>query len=108
MDITIIARLGPNTDVETILAQFRIMIAIVILALATYVAAQTHYLYGPQWGWYSIRTSAYLLSVETTLHPNAPPSPAQTRLAIWPGMNTAKGLIQPIIVSSDERLFQGS
>jgi hypothetical protein len=105
-----IAKVTTNSlspHVVTDLTKSRAMI-VVILALAAYVAAQTHYLYGPQWGWYSIRTtSAYLLSVETTLRPNAPPSPAQSRLALWPGMNTAKGLIQPIIVSSDERLFQG-
>ncbi|KAF2667294.1 hypothetical protein BT63DRAFT_456597 [Microthyrium microscopicum] len=80
-----------------------------IFAFAASVTAQgTHYLYGPQWGWYSMKTSGFITELETTLLPNAPPSPAQTRLAIWPGMNTARGLIQPIIVSSDEALFQGA
>jgi hypothetical protein len=80
---------------------------VLFICLVTSISAQTHYLYGPQWGWYSIRTSGYILSLETTLHPNEPPSPAQQRLALWPGMNTARGLIQPIIVSSDEALFRG-
>jgi hypothetical protein len=81
---------------------------ITLFFLAASVAAQTHYLYGPQWGWYSVATSGYILSAETTLHPGAPPNPAAERLALWPGMNTAMGLIQPIIVSSSERAFQGA
>jgi hypothetical protein len=81
---------------------------IVLMALVVGVSGQaTHYLYGPSWGWYSIRTSGYITSLETTLHANAPPNPSQRRLALWPGMNTAKGLIQPIIVSSPEGLYQG-
>jgi hypothetical protein len=85
-----------------------IILLISVLFAAVAVAQKTHYLYGPQWGWYSIKTSGYLLSVETTLHANTPPNPAQRRLALWPGMNVAKGLIQPIIVSSDEGLYQGA
>jgi hypothetical protein len=86
------------------------MFAVLILTLAASVTAQApaHYaFFGPMWGWYSIRTDGYLLSVETTLHPNAPPTPAQTRLALWPGMNVPKGLIQPAIIASDEAMFQG-
>jgi len=71
------------------------------------VSGQIHHVYGPQWGWYSMSMAGHILSLETTLHPNSPPSPAQQRLALWPGMNTAGGLIQPIIVSSDEGLFRG-
>lgn len=79
-----------------------------LLCFVAFAAAQgTHYLYGPQWGWYSIRTSGHILSAETTLTAGAPPSPAQVRLALWPGLNTAMGLIQPIIVSSNEATFQG-
>lgn len=84
------------------------MLLLLALLLANGAAAQlTHYLYGPQWGWYSIKTDAHIVSLETTLLPNAPPNPAQRRLALWPGMNVAKGLIQPIIVSSPEALYQG-
>lgn len=78
-----------------------------LLCFVAFAAAQTHYLYGPQWGWYSIKTTGYILSAETTLTAGAPPSPAQERLALWPGMNTGMGLIQPIIVSSSEALYQG-
>jgi hypothetical protein len=82
---------------------------LLLLGIVVSVAAQgTHYLYGPQWGWYSVKgTSEYILSAETTLKPGAPPSNAKPRLALWPGMNTAMGLIQPIIVSTDEAVFQG-
>ncbi|KAF2402701.1 hypothetical protein EJ06DRAFT_456273, partial [Trichodelitschia bisporula] len=46
---------------------------------------------------------SYIQSAETTLHPGPPPKPAQARLALWPGLDVPKGLVQPIIVSSDEQ-----
>lgn len=84
---------------------FRIVIHVV---LATSVVAQSsHYLFGPSFG---IRkypgNSAIITSFETTLIPGAPSSPAQRRLAIWPGLDTSNGdLIQPIIVSSNEAQY---
>lgn len=49
--------------------------------------------------------SAYVVSAETTLKPGPPPSPQVPRLAVWPGMDTAGGLIQPIIVSTTQREY---
>jgi hypothetical protein len=80
-----------------------------LLCLVASVTAE-HYLYGPQWGWYNVSrtgTSEYILSAETTLTPGAPPTHVAPRLAIWPGMNTNMGLIQPIIVNAAEDLFRG-
>jgi hypothetical protein len=87
------------------------MFAFLILTIAAIVVAQSpqHYaFFGPMWGWYSIRTEGHLLTVETTLHPNAPPTPPQIRLALWPGMNVPKGLIQPAIIASNEPMFLGA
>jgi hypothetical protein len=80
-----------------------------LLCLVVSVAAQTHYLYGPQWGWYSVKgTNEYILSAETTLTPGPPPTHVAPRLALWPGLNTAMGLIQPIIVNAAEGTFRGA
>jgi hypothetical protein len=95
-----------------------------ILAFAACVAAQgqpkgrsgeppknpQHWLHGPTWGVRTYRGGkAYITSVDTTLIPGEPPNPAKARLAIWPGMDMREGsLLQPIIVSSDDKMYQGS
>jgi hypothetical protein len=71
----------------------------VLLALVTFATCQNHYKHGPTFGWRRGK-KAYILSAETTVWPNSPPNPHVARLAIWPGMDTGKGLIQPIIVST--------
>lgn len=76
--------------------------------LTTSVVAQSsHYLFGPSFG---IRkypgSNAIITSFETTLIPGAPSSPAQRRLALWPGLDASNGdLMQPIIVSSNEAQY---
>jgi hypothetical protein len=85
----------------------------ILICLVVSVAAGDHYLYGPQWGWYNVsppkrRIPEYILSAETTLTPGAPPTHVAARLALWPGMNTNTGLVQPIIVNAAEDLFRGS
>jgi hypothetical protein len=96
--------------VRVILLHFEEMFIRVILSLlfATGVFCQSaHYLFGPSFG---IRkypgNNAINTFFETTLIPGAPSSPAQRRLAIWPGLDTTNGdLIQPIIVSSNEAQY---
>lgn len=39
------------------------------------------------------------------MKPGPPPNPQVPRLAVWPGMDTAGGLIQPIIVSTTQREY---
>lgn len=39
--------------------------------------------------------------------PGQPPNPQQPRLAVWPGMDTSGGLIQPIIVSTSAKEYVG-
>ncbi|KAF2435533.1 hypothetical protein EJ08DRAFT_692776 [Tothia fuscella] len=79
-----------------------------LLAVAS---AQTHYLYGPMWGYrrYGSGAGGFITSLETTLVAGKPTSPPKALIALWPGMDTAKGLIQPIIVSSDRngQLYPG-
>jgi hypothetical protein len=85
---------------------------IVVLGIAALCSAQgSHYLYGPMWGYINRSKGAaksFIVAAETTLHPNKAPAMAAPRLAIWPGMDTAKGLIQPIIVNAGEARYQGS
>lgn len=47
----------------------------------------------------------YVESAETTIRPGAPPNPQVPRLAVWPGMDTTGGLIQPIIVSTTQKEY---
>jgi hypothetical protein len=63
-------------------------------------AQAEHWKHGPTFGWRTYRGKATILSAETTLLAGPPPSPATPRLALWPGMDTMGGLIQPIIVST--------
>jgi hypothetical protein len=78
----------------------------ILTTLATLATAE-HYLYGPTWGIRRNSGPGSIISLETTLFPGAPPKPQAARLAIWPGMDIKGGLIQPIIVGSDERLYNG-
>jgi len=73
--------------------------ATVVLLLGNLVSAE-HYKHGPTFGWRSRGGKGYIVSAETTLWPGMPPSPQKPRLAVWPGMDTTGGLIQPIIVST--------
>jgi hypothetical protein len=85
------------------------LIALLSLFLA-YASGQTHYLYGPTWGYRRSGGGAgFIISLETTLVAGKPTSPPQPRLALWPGMDTSKGLIQPIIVTSNDngRIYAG-
>jgi hypothetical protein len=75
------------------------MIWLIFLVVACVSAQGTHFKHGPTFGWRRGR-KPYVLSAETTLHPGAPPNPAKPRLAVWPGMDTPGGLVQPIIVST--------
>jgi hypothetical protein len=76
--------------------------------LLTLTSAQgTHYLYGPTWGYRDYRVKGYIISMETTLRAGPVPSSVAPRMALWPGLDTSKGLVQPIIVSSSESLYQG-
>lgn len=77
----------------------------VTLALIGCVAAQQHWKHGPTFGWRR-GGKAYVVSAETTLHPGPPPKPVQPRLALWPGMDTMGGLIQPIIVSTSPNEYR--
>ncbi|RDI86812.1 hypothetical protein Vi05172_g3231 [Venturia inaequalis] len=82
----------------------RVVVHVVLTITTTVFAQSSHYLFGPSFG---IRkypgNNAIITSFETTLIPGPPTSPAQRRLAIWPGLDTSNGdLIQPIIVSSNE------
>ncbi|TLD15308.1 hypothetical protein E2P81_ATG09788 [Venturia nashicola] len=82
-------------------------VIIPVILTASVFAQSSQYLFGPSFG---IRrypgNNAIITSFETTLIPGAPSSPAQVRLAIWPGLDTSNGdLIQPIIVSSSEPLY---
>lgn len=80
-----------------------------LLVLASFASAQgTHYLYGPTWGYRDYRAKGYITSMETTLTAGPVPSTVAPRMALWPGMDTTKGLVQPIIVSSSEGLYQGA
>lgn len=80
-----------------------------LLTFASFARAQgTHYLYGPTWGYRDYKQKGYITSMETTLTAGPVPSTIAPRLALWPGMDTSKGLVQPIIVSSSEGLFQGA
>ncbi|KAE9965200.1 hypothetical protein BLS_006544 [Venturia inaequalis] len=71
-------------------------------------AQGTHYLYGPTWGFRDYRAKGYITSMETTLTAGPVPAKVAPRMALWPGMDTTKGLVQPIIVSSSEGLYQGA
>jgi hypothetical protein len=80
------------------------------------IAQRTHYLYGPTWGYRKnpkVNSSqpgfprGFITSLETTLYANNVPERVSPRLAIWPGMDVAKGLIQSVLVSSSEMLFAG-
>jgi hypothetical protein len=75
-----------------------------LAALTTTVVGQTHYKHGPTFGWRRGK-AAYVVSAETTLKPGPPPNPQVPRLAVWPGMDTTGGLIQPIIVSTTQREY---
>jgi hypothetical protein len=84
-----------------------LLVILALLPLGILGQRSNHYLFGPSFG---IRTypgnKAIITSFETTLSPGAPTSPAQRRLAIWPGLDTTNGdLIQPIIVSSNEPMY---
>jgi hypothetical protein len=63
-------------------------------------AQAEHWKHGPTFGWRTYRGKATILAAETTLLPGPPPNPAVPRLALWPGMDTMGGLVQPIIVST--------
>ncbi|KAE9967566.1 hypothetical protein EG328_008097 [Venturia inaequalis] len=73
-------------------------------ALATVAVGQNHYKHGPTFGWRRAK-AAYVVSAETTLKPGPPPNPQVPRLAVWPGMDTSGGLIQPIIVSTSQKEY---
>ncbi|TLD35843.1 hypothetical protein E2P81_ATG02146 [Venturia nashicola] len=73
-------------------------------ALAAVTVGQSHYKHGPTFGWRRGK-AAYVISAETTLTPGPPPNPQVPRLAVWPGMDTSGGLIQPIIVSTSQREY---
>ncbi|KAF2668277.1 hypothetical protein BT63DRAFT_455913 [Microthyrium microscopicum] len=82
------------------------MFLVLLFAIGVF-AQSSHYLFGPSFG---IRTypgnNAIIESFETTLLPGAPTDPPQSRLAIWPGLDTSNGdLIQPIVVSSNELMY---
>jgi hypothetical protein len=68
-------------------------------AILGFVQAE-HWKHGPTFGWRTYRGKATIFSAETTLLAGPPPSPATPRLALWPGMDTMGGLIQPIIVAT--------
>ena len=45
-----------------------------------------------------------IVEAETTIYPGKAHSPAQDRLALWPGMGTDSGdLIQAIVLSTDKQ-----
>ena len=49
-------------------------------------------------------TNSYIVEAETTIYPGKAHSPAQDRLALWPGMGTDSGdLIQAIVLSTDKQ-----
>jgi hypothetical protein len=70
-----------------------------VLATQPFVQAE-HWKHGPTFGWRTYRGQAYIASAETSLIAGQPPKPATPRLALWPGMDTLTGLVQPIIVST--------
>jgi hypothetical protein len=80
------------------------------------LAQHTHYLWGPTWGyrinpkWNKNRPGhpkGFIIALETTLFANTVPEKVSPRLAIWPGMDATKGLVQPVVVSSSEKNFVG-
>lgn len=80
-----------------------------LLTLASFATSQgTHYLFGPTWGYRAYGAKGYIISMETSLVAGPVPAIVAPRMALWPGMDTTKGLVQPIIVSSSESLYQGS
>jgi hypothetical protein len=83
-------------------------LAFVFLVFAVCTFGQStnnHYVFGPVWGYRRGSSNASILSIETTLIPGAPPKNPTPRLAIWPGIETPKGLAQPVVVSSNETIF---
>jgi hypothetical protein len=85
-----------------------ILLVLVAFLQHCFAQGQNHYLYGPMWGWRSSPgAKGYIINAETTLHPGKVPEKVAPRLAIWPGLDVPKGLVQPIIVSSSEPLYQG-
>jgi len=80
-----------------------VIFMLTLLNLLSSVSAE-HWEYGPTWGYRNYKASGYIVSMETTLRPGPPPNPTAPRLALWPGMDTMQGLVQPIIVSSPEYL----
>lgn len=80
-----------------------------LLAFLQFASAQlTHYLYGPTWGFRDYKAKGYIITMETTLTAGPVPANVAPRMALWPGMDTTKGLVQPIIVSSPEKLYNGA
>lgn len=93
----------PSFDWQAV-AEMRSFILLSFVAFATTVVCQNHYKHGPTFGWRRGK-AAYVVSAETTLRPGKPPNPQVPRLAVWPGMDTNGGLIQPIIVSTSQKEY---
>ena len=77
----------------------RVLTLTLILTTQCHVQAE-HWKHGPTFGWRSYKGKAYVVSAETSLIPGQPPKPATPRLALWPGLDTLSGLVQPIIVAT--------
>lgn len=94
---------SPSFGFSSVVAMFSVVL-LSFVALATTVVGQTHYKHGPTFGWRR-GGKGYIVTAETTLKPGPPPNPQVPRLAVWPGMDTALGLIQPIIVSTSQKEY---
>ncbi|KAF2398167.1 hypothetical protein EJ06DRAFT_523515 [Trichodelitschia bisporula] len=85
---------------------------VLVAALVACVAGQRgggagsqHWKHGPTFGWRTSRSKSYIIEAETTLHPGLPPAGKLPRLALWPGLDTKDGLVQPIIVSTKKEEY---
>ncbi|KAF2672493.1 hypothetical protein BT63DRAFT_477256 [Microthyrium microscopicum] len=90
----------------------------IALALVATASCQGYWQHGPTFGWRGRSGSgkAHIVKAETTLWPGEPPALPKTssgryesaRVALWPGLDSAKGiLIQPIIVATQPGEYAG-
>jgi hypothetical protein len=67
----------------------------------------SHWLFGPSFGYRAGQRSEYITFAETTLVPNDPPFPAVSNLVLWAGMDTWRGgLIEPVVISSGDKKYR--